>query len=135
VVANHKFPGERFTFLLPRAPDELLLDPDLWILRDIISPGGLVPAAFSLAPNYPNPFNPGTTIEFSLPRRSDVAVMVFDALGSEVIRLAEGKWEAGVHRIRWEGKDGSGRPAASGVYYCRFVVDGYAATRPMILLR
>jgi aminopeptidase N len=135
VVADHRFSGEHFTYVLPRAPDDVLVDPDKWILRDILAPTGTLPAAFNLAPNYPNPFNPGTMIEFSLPRRSDVVVTVYDALGRQVIELAEGKQEAGIHRIPWEGRDASGRPVASGAYYCRLIVDGYSATRPMLLLR
>ncbi|HEX9005665.1 MAG TPA: T9SS type A sorting domain-containing protein, partial [Bacteroidota bacterium] len=73
-----------------------------------------VPQAFGLAPNYPNPFNPGTTIRFFLPAPSNVALRIYDLLGREVDVAFEGPVAAGTHEVQW-----NARNLASGVYFYR----------------
>jgi hypothetical protein len=80
--------------------------------------------------SYPNPFNTGATIEFSLPHYSYVSLKVFDVLGREVETLAHGIYSQGIHRFRWN-TDGM----ASGVYYCRFTAGSYTETLSMVLVR
>ena len=77
------------------------------------------PKAVTLRGNYPNPFNPQTTIGFTLPSASDVRLVVYDALGREVARLVEGELGAGLHEARFDG--GS---LASGLYLYRLVASG-----------
>ncbi|MEO8168203.1 MAG: T9SS type A sorting domain-containing protein, partial [bacterium] len=74
---------------------------------------------FLLFPNYPNPFNPSTTLEFVLPERSIVNAIVYDILGKEVIKLLEDELPSGTHTIQWNGLNADGNYAVSGVYFFR----------------
>ncbi|MFQ5651353.1 MAG: hypothetical protein ACE5IY_15560 [bacterium] len=75
-----------------------------------------VPEGFWLAPNYPNPFNPATTIEYGVPAESRVAMVVYNLLGEKVRTLVQGRVHAGVHRVSWRGRDDLERPVSAGVY-------------------
>ncbi|HQU72255.1 MAG TPA: FlgD immunoglobulin-like domain containing protein [Calditrichia bacterium] len=107
--------------------------------------GVVLPAEFSLAPNYPNPFNPETHIRYQLPQTAGIRLTIFNALGQQVRILAEGVQAAGVKTVRWDGQDGSGRPVASGVYFYRLEIETFDAmvtpgarfsqTRKMLLVR
>jgi hypothetical protein len=95
-----------------------------------------IPAvSLALDQNVPNPFNPVTTIRYRLPDAGFVSLGVFDVTGKEVARLVEGRQNAGLHTIEWKGCDGGGRPAASGVYFCRITFGKESINRKMILLR
>ena len=87
-----------------------------------------VPATFQLFQNYPNPFNPTTTISFSLPQRSDVRLVLVNVLGKEVMNIANGNFEAGVHRFQL---DASG--LASGLYFYRMEAGEFHKVMKMIL--
>jgi len=89
-----------------------------------------LPLQIVLHENYPNPFNPGTTINFELPRSSVVRLSVFDMLGREVSVLVNERKDAGLHEVRF---DGSG--LASGVYLYRLQAGTYIQTRKLLLLR
>lgn len=95
-----------------------------------------VPALpLTLFQNHPNPLNPSTTIPFYLPERGGVRLAIYDARGALVRRLLDGLMEKGKHSISWDGCDGAGRPADSGVYFCRLEAGKSVLTRKMILLR
>jgi len=72
------------------------------------------PSAFQLYPNYPNPFNPATNIRFDLPETIHVRLTVYDMLGREIARLADGILPAGEHQSKWDA-----RSNPSGVYIIR----------------
>jgi hypothetical protein len=93
-----------------------------------------LPSGFILYQNSPNPFNPSTVIEFGIPTTSEVSLQIYNILGQKVASLAQGRYRAGRHSITWDGTDDDGRPAASGVYFCRFKSDEHSATRKMIKL-
>jgi len=78
-----------------------------------------VPLSYTLEQNYPNPFNPSTQITFSLPVLSNVTLSVYNLLGQEIAILINSVAPAGNHRVVWDGKDGTGRSIASGVYFYR----------------
>ena len=80
------------------------------------------PAKFELMANYPNPFNPKTTVMFSLTEEAYVTLRVYDVLGREVVTLLDGERTGGVHAMQWDGKNSSGNQVESGVYYCRMSV-------------
>ena len=84
------------------------------------SPGG-VPDRYALLPNYPNPFNPSTTITFALPVRSRVTLGIYNLLGQRVAGLFSGEADAGVHTVIWNAT------RASGVYLCRMEAAGVGA--------
>lgn len=90
---------------------------------------------FDLHPNYPNPFNPSTTIAFDLPRRTSVTLSIVNILGQEVTRLVDGEIAAGSHSVEWDGLDASGEVASSGVYLYRLETDDGVLSRKMLLLK
>ena len=89
-----------------------------------------LPERFSLAQNYPNPFNPATEISFDLPRGSWVRLEVFNLIGQRVAILADSRFAAGHHTIRWDAGN-----CASGIYLYRIETDGFTAARKMVLLK
>ncbi|MEM1127033.1 MAG: T9SS type A sorting domain-containing protein [Bacteroidota bacterium] len=96
-----------------------------------------VPPALTLAPNYPNPFNPSTTVVYAVPDAlagERLRVEVFNALGQRVAVLADRVHEAGRYEITWSAV-AQGSEWASGVYYSRLTGGGRTLTRPMLLLR
>lgn len=93
------------------------------------------PVGFSLEQNLPNPFNPTTTIRYSLPNRGHVSLRVYDATGAHVATLVEGVQSEGPHSTRWNGLNADGREAASGVYFYRLSINGSECSKKMVLLR
>jgi len=89
-----------------------------------------LPDQFVLNQNYPNPFNPSTTIEFSLPKRSDVEVTVYNILGKKIAELANGNYAAGNYSIDFNAK---GLP--SGVYFYRLKTDNFYKVKKMQLIK
>jgi hypothetical protein len=85
---------------------------------------------FALFPNYPNPFNPVTTIGFSLPNAQQVSLSVYNLIGQEVVSLVNKELPAGYHTINWYA--GS---MASGVYLSRLSSGGKTSTQKMLLLK
>ncbi|HOS65526.1 MAG TPA: FlgD immunoglobulin-like domain containing protein [Candidatus Latescibacteria bacterium] len=99
------------------------------------------PLAFSLSQNTPNPFNPSTTIRFSLPEAGPVTLAVYDVNGRLVRNLvgvaasAAQTFLSGQHSVVWDGRDENGREVASGVYLVRLTAPEGMLTRRMVLAR
>lgn len=94
------------------------------------------PAAFSLAQNHPNPFNPETEIRFGLPSAAQVTLRIYDASGRRVASLLEkAPLPAGYHTATWRGRDSADRAVPSGVYFYRLDAGDFSETRKMILLK
>jgi hypothetical protein len=89
-----------------------------------------IPAAVVLMNNYPNPFNPSTTIRYGLPHGSQVTLAVFNTLGQVVATLQNGPQEAGYHDVIFDSKD-----LPSGVYLYRLTTEDFDQTKRFILLR
>ena len=105
-------------------------------------PGGIeekdlatLPAKVVLLTNTPNPFNPATEIKFELPASQTVRLEVVDINGKVVRTLVNGDLDAGVHSVRWDGKDTSGSDMPSGIYFYRLSTDGGSVSRKMMLVR
>ena len=94
-----------------------------------------LPEHLTLDANYPNPFNPMTTISFALPKSTHVQLRVFDLSGKLITTLADETLSAGRHEAIWTGRDDSGRQAASGMYFYRLIADGQIQSRKMLLLK
>jgi hypothetical protein len=94
-----------------------------------------LPSQFGLSQNYPNPFNPTTTIEYQVPQAAPVQMTVFNVLGQQICTLVDEVREAGRHQVIWDGRDRSGRPVASGIYFCLMTAGDYRQTRKMSLLK
>jgi len=90
---------------------------------------GVVPEGFALG-NYPNPFNPATTISFTLPSASYTRLEVYNILGQSVVTLVDGYLHAGSHSVVWDAHD-----AASGIYLYRLSTDYVSTTKQMILMK
>ncbi len=88
-----------------------------------------------LAQNYPNPFNPSTTVAYSLDEDNQVKLVIYDVTGAHLRTLVERFQKKGNHRVLWDGRDDNGVPVASGVYFYRLKMDGFVATRRMVLVR
>jgi uncharacterized membrane protein len=92
-------------------------------------------AATELGRNYPNPFNPATTIAFSLKEAGQVTINVYDIRGSLVRTLVDSYLDAAHHTVVWDGMDNRGRNVSSGVYFYRMVTEEYTETRKMIMMK
>ncbi len=79
---------------------------------------------------YPNPFNPSTSLSFSLPQTSDVSLKLFDVTGRNVATLAIGEYAAGSHRLNWNAES-----FASGTYFARMQTGGYSHTQKLHLIK
>jgi len=84
---------------------------------------------------FPNPFNPETTIEFSVPKPGPVRVGVFDIHGKHVATLVDQAMSSGVFRVRWNGKSSTGADAASGVYYAQIHSPGGSGSGRLVLIK
>ena len=93
------------------------------------------PTAFALGPNYPNPFNPTTTIPLAVPAGAkDVDLTIYNVLGQPMRQVWTGPLPAGEHQLTWDGRDSQGRPVAAGVYLYRLHVGDQTRTRKMVKL-
>jgi hypothetical protein len=97
---------------------------------------GEVPGVFQLHANFPNPFNPTTTIDYDLNQAGDVQLSVYDMLGQKVADLYTGAQAMGSYSVTWDGRDEHGATVASGVYFYRLLLDGQTSqSRVMTLLK
>ncbi|TSA46373.1 T9SS C-terminal target domain-containing protein [bacterium] len=94
-----------------------------------------VPVLFSLSQNYPNPFNPSTTIQFSLPTRTNVDLKIYNALGQMVETLVSGGLNAGVHQYVWNPSTSSGQALPSGIYFYQLKAGTFTETKRMLLVK
>jgi hypothetical protein len=93
------------------------------------------PEKFGLTGNYPNPFNPVTTIGYASDREGEIRLTVFDMQGREVLILARGWRAAGGYRVEWDGKDALGRETPTGLYFCRLEAEGRVSVIKMLKAR
>jgi aminopeptidase N len=141
-VVQDSLREQRFSLPLSVQPDSMVLDPDGWVLKQIVAPTSVgldkrMPTEFLLGQNYPNPFNPTTTIEYQIPEIrgqrsavSHVMLKVYDLLGKEVATLVDGVQESGLKTVQFD----AGR-LASGVYLYRLQAGGHVATKKLVVLR
>jgi hypothetical protein len=94
-----------------------------------------LPRMIALDQNFPNPFNPQTTIRFTVPSTAQAELAVFNVCGQKVCTLFDGVAGAGENRVIWDGTDNSGSPVASGVYFYRLTTTKETISRTMVLLK
>ncbi len=111
----------------------------VWIFTTIdptnIEANDIRPYVTDLQGNFPNPFNPETTISFSLAEAGEVTLEIFNIRGQRVVKLVDEYKEAGIHRVIWNSRDSSGRTVGSGVYLYRMKTRDYDAAGKMILMK
>jgi hypothetical protein len=99
----------------------------------------LIPLATKLQRNFPNPFNPTTSIKYALHEDAKICIEIFNIKGQKVKTLIDKKQSAGYHAVMWNGKDNSGKTAASGLYFYKMASEGnsgdYISIKKMILLK
>ena len=114
----------------------LWIDENLSDLADVPMPAQKSgPSHYYLYPNTPNPFNMTTSIQFDLPLAGSMTLDIFDARGRLVRKLLDGHFEAGSHRIQWDGKSNSGQNAVSGIYICCLRAGGSKTSQKLTLLK
>lgn len=89
-----------------------------------------VPASYALAQNFPNPFNPSTSISFSLPASVNVKLEVYNMIGQKVATLVEGKLASGDHTVNWNAQD-----VPSGIYFYKLEAADFSQTRKLVLMK
>ena len=98
-----------------------------------------VPEKFAIAPNYPNPFNPTTTIQFDLPyglNIYDVNVTIYNMLGQKIKSLYSGQLEAGSrYKFIWDARNDKGHKVSSGIYFYQVKAGSFVDTKKMILIK
>ena len=95
----------------------------------------VLPQFYTLGQNFPNPFNPATTIQYSLPEAGPVSLKVYDMAGQVVRHLVDQPQVAGSYQVVWDGLDASGAPTANGVYIYELKAGEYRALRKMLLIK
>jgi hypothetical protein len=91
--------------------------------------------SLALYQNEPNPFNPSTMIRYVIDEDATIRLLVFDVKGNMVRKLVDQLEQAGEHVVVWDGRDTTGRPLASGLYFYRLESDSFAEVRKMTLLK
>ena len=93
------------------------------------------PRQFALLPNYPNPFNPATTIRYQIASQEHVQLRVYDVNGALVRTLVNESRAAGAYSLEWNGTDDKGSPVSSGVYFYKLTAGGFSDVRKMTLVK
>ncbi len=136
--------GFSFMYMRDTGPGEPMMrfqvchDLNAWFWHDVnddITDVAEVPLVNNLAQNFPNPFNPTTTISFSVKEKGRVTLRVFDVTGRLIRTLVDEVRDAGAYREVWDGTNNRGSGVASGVYFYRMNSKGFDQTRKMVILK
>ena len=125
--------GPGSMFHVPFGMAEGRMGPDVSVVEEVA--GSVVPRHYSLSDAYPNPFNPKTTIEFSVPVAEHVRLDMFSAAGQLVVHLIDDELGAGSYKTVWEGINSSGDRVSSAVYFYRMQAGDFVDTRAVTLLK
>ena len=119
----------------------LVMDPEGWILKSTSYVVGLFedqvqgPVTFGLGANYPNPFNPSTTIPYALTERGPTTLTILNMRGQLVRELVQENQARGQHQVAWNGRDQRGLPVDAGVYLCRLEAGAQTAIQKLLLVK
>jgi hypothetical protein len=126
-----------------------VLPNDDWFVDDVhldvpvsVEAPPILPTEYAVSRNYPNPFNPATTIEYQIPEPGQVSLVIYNMLGQDIRTLLDGPIEAGYHKAVWDGTNDVGSSVASGIYVYRFQAstsDGkfgdFLSVKKMVMLK
>jgi len=93
------------------------------------------PDKFSVSKNYPNPFNPDTKIEFSLPEPQHVTINIYNMLGQRIRTLLDASVQEGYHLVAWDGRNDNAEPMPSGTYFVRIITEKYDNVQKMMMIK
>jgi C1A family cysteine protease len=136
-----------FGFSYQNICDDVLASPEdrFEIARDVfqwmqnpVKPSvtqGEVPRAYRLNQNFPNPFNPTTSIKFDMKEKGVVTLKIYNVAGQLVRTLVDGVKDAGAYSVTWDGKNNLGSGVGSGIYFYKMETKGFSATKKLVLLR
>ncbi len=114
-------------------------DPVEVIFEQVNTENSLIPVTTTLIGNYPNPFNPETTISFALNADSDVTLNIYNTKGQKVKTILADKLNAGYHNVVWNGRDDSNQEVTSGIYFMTLDANGeigrYTSVKKIILMK
>ena len=127
-TAGQPFPGDPTLVTNPGDPTDF---PTTTAVDEL--PG--IAGGYMLEGNYPNPFNPSTTIRFTLPESGAVRLAVYNSIGQRVRVLTEQSMDAGVYSVTWNGRDEAGQLVDSGTYLYHMTVNDFSSTRRMVMLK
>ncbi len=130
-----KWPSDKTQVLTNVAPNQFLKIEEEQTTELTESLLYSTPSGYHLADNYPNPFNPETTIEYEMPTSGSLRLEIYNMLGQKIKTLIDQNQVAGSHRVVWNGKNESGEAVASGIYLYRIQSDNFTATKRMLLIR
>jgi len=94
-----------------------------------------IPEEYALHNNYPNPFNPVTTMLYDLPETGHTRLIIYDLMGRQVQTLVDQPMAAGYYRIQWDGRNTMGQMVSGGIYFYQIQTNGFIRTRKMLLLK
>ena len=94
-----------------------------------------IPTEFALHENYPNPFNPTTTLRFDLPEVSNITLTIYNMLGQKIRTYDMQSAPAGHHTLKWNATNNYGDPVAAGLYLYQLQAKDFIKTRKMVLLK
>lgn len=100
----------------------------------VLDQGDVVPEKFEVAQNFPNPFNPSTTIHDALPENASIVLQIYDLHGRLMRTLVNQNQRTGFYTVAWDGKTDEGRTAVSGISFCRMAADDFVKSQKMALL-
>ncbi len=106
-----------------------------YVAESFSSEDVVIPTEFKIYQNFPNPFNPTTTVAFDIPEPSDVALTIFDLLGRKVQTLVKAQFEPGSYRQQWDSRDETGSALPSGVYLLRIYAKSTTSDRELIAIK
>ncbi len=134
-IVNDSLRTQLFRLRLTTPPDSVVLDPEGWILKQIVAPTSVeetenTSAEFRLFQNYPNPFNPTTEIRYQISEAGHVSIKVFDLLGREVVTLINEVKPEGTYSRQFDASN-----LSSGVYYYRLQAGSFIETKKMLLVK
>ena len=126
--------------LLKVYPNSVTENVDIYLTKNLstgipIETEALNPKEFALQPNYPNPFNPSTTLSYDVPQTSHVTINIYNLLGKKIVTLLDEEVQAGTYQLIWETKNIMGQELSSGVYICRMQSNDFIKSRKMMLIR
>ena len=128
--------GESTVWVCGRNDDGEHTFPSNTIIINIVSnDNNDIAVVTSLVGNYPNPFNPETTISFTIPTSGNVTLDIFNVRGQKVKTLVKGHQDAGQHNVVWNGKDDDNHSVSSGIYLYKMKSGRYTSSKKMILMK